>query len=131
VRRSSSIRGATLPRKVVKAFRSAGASAGATEEMIAGACLILGSFPSGPVGRPRNYKNRAEPDRAYKLRKKEREKTRISTPECEETRISTHALSLDEIKAIHATPDPVGRAAVPQLAGWKPLQHQAINDPVP
>jgi hypothetical protein len=32
-----------------------------------------------------------EADRAYKLRKKEREKTRISTPECEETRISTHA----------------------------------------
>ena len=51
--------------------------------MIAGACLILGSCPSGPVGRPRKYKNRAEADRAYKLRKKEREKTReiISTPD--------------------------------------------------
>jgi hypothetical protein len=67
-----------LSSKVVAALRSAGA----TEEIIAGARQILGACASGPVGRPRIYKNRAEADRAYKLRRKEREKTReiISTP---------------------------------------------------
>jgi hypothetical protein len=39
--------GASLPRKVVKAFRSAGA----TEEMIASARLIFGSLPCEPPGR--------------------------------------------------------------------------------
>jgi hypothetical protein len=51
-------------------------TAGVTEEMIAGARQILGACTIRTVGRPRKYKNRAECDRAYKLRKKEREKTR-------------------------------------------------------
>jgi hypothetical protein len=51
-------------------------SAGATEEMISGAHQILGIAPSRPGGRPRKYKNRAECDRAYRERRKQREKTR-------------------------------------------------------
>jgi hypothetical protein len=53
--------GATLPRRAVKAFRSAGA----TEEMIASARLIFGSLAREPPGRPRIYKNAKEADHAF------------------------------------------------------------------
>jgi hypothetical protein len=60
--------GATLPRKAVMAFRSAGA----TEEMIAGARLIFGSLPREAPGRPRMYKNSKEADHAYYIRNRDR-----------------------------------------------------------
>jgi hypothetical protein len=63
---------APLQPKVIAALLSAGA----TEEMISGAFQILGACTTRTIGRPRKYKNRAECDRAYKRRKKEREKTR-------------------------------------------------------
>jgi hypothetical protein len=68
--------GASLPRKVVTAFRSAGA----TEEMIASARLIFGSLPSEPPGRPRMYKNSKEADHAFYIRNRDRlrEKRAIS-----------------------------------------------------
>jgi hypothetical protein len=60
--------GASLPRKAITAFRSAGA----TEEMIAGARLIFGSLPPEAPGRPRMYKNRKEADHAFYIRKRDR-----------------------------------------------------------
>ena len=60
--------GATLPRRAVKAFRSAGA----TEEMIASARLIYGSLPNEPPGRPRIYKNGKEADHAFYMRHRDR-----------------------------------------------------------
>jgi hypothetical protein len=62
---------AKLQPQVIAALRSAGA----TEEMISGARQILGACATRPVGRPRQYKNRAECDRAYRERRKQREKT--------------------------------------------------------
>jgi hypothetical protein len=62
--------GASLPRRAVTAFRSAGA----TEEMIARARLIFGSLPREAAGRPRMYKNRKEADHAFYVRKRDREK---------------------------------------------------------
>jgi hypothetical protein len=69
--------GASLPRRAVKAFRSAGA----TEEMIASARLIYGSLPNEPPGRPRKYKNGKEADHAFYMRHRDRfrEKRMIST----------------------------------------------------
>jgi hypothetical protein len=58
---------------VIEALRSAGA----TEEIISGARQILGACAKRGRGRPRKYKNRAEADRAYYLRKKERENKNI------------------------------------------------------
>jgi hypothetical protein len=57
-----------LPRRAVKAFRSAGA----TEEMIASARFIFGSLPREPPGRPRKYKNGKEADHAFYIRKRDR-----------------------------------------------------------
>jgi hypothetical protein len=91
--------GAKLAPKVIAAFRSAGA----TEEMIAGATQIVVAMGHGSPGRPRKYKNRAERDRAYKLRKQERDKPRISTPERDETRISTPDPMKDMAVAIAET----------------------------
>jgi hypothetical protein len=64
--------GANLQPKVIAALLSAGA----TEEMIAGARQILGACATRTVGRPRKYPNRSECDRAYKLRRKERARKR-------------------------------------------------------
>ena len=57
-----------MPRRAVKAFRSAGA----TEEMIASARLIYGSLPNEPPGRPRKYKNGKEADHAFYMRHRDR-----------------------------------------------------------
>jgi hypothetical protein len=50
-------------------------SAGATEEMIRVAQQILTTCHTSTIGRPRKWKNRAERDRAYRERRKQREKT--------------------------------------------------------
>jgi hypothetical protein len=60
--------GGSLPRKVVTAFRSAGA----TEEMIASARLIFGSLPREAPGRPRMYQNSKEADHAFYMRHRDR-----------------------------------------------------------
>jgi hypothetical protein len=53
-----------LPRRAVKAFRSAGA----TEEMIEVARLMYGSLANEPPGRPRKYKTGKEARHAYYMR---------------------------------------------------------------
>jgi hypothetical protein len=93
-------------------------TAGVTEEMIAGARQILGACTIRTVGRPRKYKNRAECDRAYKLRKKEREKTRkkiLDALSLEEATPDAHALSLKEVKAIPATARDEIRDEIPRF----------------
>jgi hypothetical protein len=60
--------GASLPQKVITAFRSAGA----TEEMIARAGLVFASLPREAPGRPRKYRNSKEADHAYYVRKRDR-----------------------------------------------------------
>jgi hypothetical protein len=61
-------RGASLPRKAIKAFQGAGA----TEEMVAAACLPFASLPREAPGRPRKYKNRKEATHAYYMRHRDR-----------------------------------------------------------
>jgi hypothetical protein len=88
------MRVAYLPRKAVAAFRSAGA----TEEMIAGARLIYGSLPNEPPGRQRMYKTAKEADHAFYIRK--RDKRRKMLANTKKNGKATHALSLAEVKAI-------------------------------
>jgi hypothetical protein len=94
----------TLPTRlaaIVEALRNAGA----TEEMIA-AVKASGEFAiphSGCPGRPRQYATSALRDRAYRERKKARDEMRDETPA---RPLDTHVLSLEEVKAIHATARP-------------------------
>jgi hypothetical protein len=85
--------GGSLPRKAVKAFRSAGA----TEEMIASARLIFASLPREAPGRPRMYKNCKEADHAYY----ERHRDRIIKLEANRRKNRKKPLSLEEVRAIH------------------------------
>jgi hypothetical protein len=79
-----------LQPKMIDALRSAGA----TEEIVA---LMQSCFDACiKPGRPRQYANRTERNRAYRERRKQREKVLAEAPD-------THALSLEEVKAIHAT----------------------------
>jgi hypothetical protein len=60
-----------LQLEVIGALRSAGA----TEEIIGLVQFAFGACTKGRPGRPRKYKNRAECDRAYRERRRQREKT--------------------------------------------------------
>jgi hypothetical protein len=78
----------TLRPEVIAALRSAGA----TEEMIAAAVKAGGEFPTpqrGRVGRPRKYLTRAECDRAYYERRKQREKIHEKTSQHDKTHEKT------------------------------------------
>jgi hypothetical protein len=126
------MRGATLPRRAVKAFRSAGA----TEEMIASARLIYGSLPNEPPGRPRMYKTPKEADHAYyerhrdriiKLEANRRKNRKNKAPEPEEearerriaqlveAALPLHFLTLAEARAIHFSTS--SEKSFPKLAG--------------
>jgi hypothetical protein len=76
--------GATLPRKVVKAFRSAGA----TEEMIATAVLLFSTLPREQSGRARLYKTPKEADRAWYVRHKDRLKKKRDLAKAEDRRLA-------------------------------------------
>jgi hypothetical protein len=77
--------------------------AGATEEMVAAACLLFGSLPREAPGRPRKYKNGKEARHAYYVRHRDRLKKNggISSKKAPNGE-DTHVLTLDEVKAIHA-----------------------------
>jgi hypothetical protein len=60
-----------LQPRVIAAF-AALLSAGATEKIIGDAHQILDACNTSIIGRPRKYKNRAECDRAYRERRKQR-----------------------------------------------------------
>jgi hypothetical protein len=89
-----------LPRRAAIAFRNAGA----TEEMIAAARLIYGSLPNEPPGRPRMYKNAKEADHAFYMRHRDRIIKLEANRRKRKNGEATHALSLEEVKAIHASP---------------------------
>jgi hypothetical protein len=94
--------GASLPRKAVAAFRSAGA----TDEMIEAARCIYVTLPRDTPGRSRKYKTPNEANHAYYWRHRDRilkleairRKRKKRALESDEP---THALTLEEVKAIH------------------------------
>jgi hypothetical protein len=102
--------GASLPGRAAIAFRNAGA----TEEMVARARLIYGSLPSEPPGRPRKYKNAKEADHAFYMRHRDRfrQKREISLKKQASNGEALHALTVEEVKAIHATADPLGGSGI-------------------
>jgi hypothetical protein len=65
-----------LQLQVIEALRSTGAS----EEIVA---LMQSCFEAclKPTGRPRQYPNRTEKQRAYRARRKQREKSLAASPE--------------------------------------------------